>query len=60
MIKELVGGIFKLIRLFFVYSFKGIKYFFKTAYKLYNEVYLDYKRHKKMSDFSHSSKNEIL
>lgn len=60
MIKEIFGGIFKLIYLLLSLMVKGIKYFFKTGYKLYKEFSVDYKRHKKMAEFSQSSRNEIL
>jgi hypothetical protein len=59
-IGEIVKGLFKLIKLFLVFSFKGVRYFFKTGYKLYSEFSEDYKKHKKMSNFSRSSRNEIL
>jgi len=60
MIKELFNAIFKLIKFFLVTTFKVIKYFFKTLYRMYNEVSMDYKKQKRMSDFANTSNDEIL
>jgi len=60
MIKEIFNGIFKLIKFILVFTFKYIKLFFSNLYKIYNEVIIDYRKHKKMSDFVKTDKKEIL